>query len=150
MADKETIIVVGVTREDEYGNLWVTPKGGGDEVKIGSKRSGLHSLFQQGKAIMLHWETYKNRTYVADAKAVEGELPEAQKLDSPPPQSGEEPLKKTREQEIAEHVWFKELGEWLRIWEQWPIEKRPKSFKALKDSYFAFMWLVLPIKIEDK
>jgi len=89
MADKETIIVVGVTREDEYNNLWVTPKGGGDEVKIGEKRSQLHPLFQQGKAVMLHWEIYKGKTYVADAKAVEGELPEPQKSDDPPLQQDE-------------------------------------------------------------
>lgn len=85
----DTVIVIGVTRVDEYNNLWVTPKGGGNEVKISVKRAGLHPLFQQGKAVMLHWETYKNIPYVSDAKLVEGELPEAQKLESPPLQPGE-------------------------------------------------------------
>jgi len=86
---KDTIIIVGQTRLDSYENLWVTPAGGGDEVKIGEKRAGLHALFQQGKAVMLHWETYKNRLYVADAKAVEGELPE--------PKSSQEVLPKQKE-----------------------------------------------------
>ena len=72
---EDTIVVVGVTREDEYGNLWVTPKGEGEEIKIASKRSNLHPLFEQGRAVLLHWETYKGKTYVADAKTVAGELP---------------------------------------------------------------------------
>lgn len=76
MDNKDTVITVGVTREDEYGNLWVTPQGGDKEIKIASKRSNLHPLFEQGKAIMLHWETYRNIPYVSDAKLVEGELPE--------------------------------------------------------------------------
>ena len=83
---KDTIIVVGVTREDSYGNLWVTPKGGGDEVKIGVKRKQLHELFEQGKAILLHYETYKNIPYVADAKPVEGELPPPTKPGEPLPE----------------------------------------------------------------
>lgn len=75
---------------------------------------------------------------------------EPKKPEPVPLQTGEEPIPKTKEQLIAEYVWFKELGEWLRIWEQWPVEKRPKSFKAIKNAYFAFMWSVLSIKIEDK
>ena len=52
MAEKDTIIVVGVTRMDTYGNLWITPAGGGDEVKIGEKRSQLHPLFEQGLSLI--------------------------------------------------------------------------------------------------
>ena len=48
MADP--IITVGVTETDGYGNLWVTPQGGGDKVKIAAKRKQLHPLFQQGRA----------------------------------------------------------------------------------------------------
>ncbi len=77
MDKQDTIIVVGVTRLNEYGDLWVTPQDGGDEVKIGAKRARLHPVFEQGRAVMLHWETYKGKTYVADAKPVEGELPPA-------------------------------------------------------------------------
>jgi len=87
----DTIIVVGVTRMDGYGNMFITPKGGGDEVKVGSKRSRLHEMFQQDRAVMLHWETYKNIPYVADAKLVEGELPPPKKPVGPPLQQGEEP-----------------------------------------------------------
>jgi len=94
MADKDTMVVVGVTRMDGYGNMFVTPAGGGDEVKIGSKRAHLHDMFEQGRAIMLHWETYRNIPYVSDAKPVEGELPPSVKPVSPPLQPGEEPLVK--------------------------------------------------------
>jgi len=91
MDNKDTIVIVGVTREDEFGNLWVTPQGGGDEIKIAAKRSKLHPLFEQGRAIMLHWETYMNRPYVADAKPVEGELPEPKSAYTPPPEEKPKP-----------------------------------------------------------
>ena len=71
----ETIIVVGHTELDEYGNLIVTPKGGGDAIRINKKHENLHPLFEQGRAIKLDWQTYKGKTYVADAVLVEGELP---------------------------------------------------------------------------
>lgn len=74
MADNQTVVVVGTTETDEYGNLWVTPKGGGERIKIAAKRSGLHPIFEQGKAIMLKWQTYQEHPYVADAKPVAGEL----------------------------------------------------------------------------
>jgi hypothetical protein len=89
MADNETIITVGATEKDSYGNLWVTPQGGGDRIKIATKRENLHSLFQQGRAVILHWETYMNKPYVSDAKLVEGELPLPQKPIQPAPVEGE-------------------------------------------------------------
>lgn len=79
----DTIIVVGVTEKDGYGNLWVTPQGDGDRVKIAAKRANLHPLFEQGKAVILHWEKYMNKPYVADAKLVEGELPPPTKPEEP-------------------------------------------------------------------
>lgn len=75
MDDKDTIVVVGATEKDQYGNLWVTPQGGGDKIKIAKKRENLHQFMEQGRAILLHWETYMNKPYVSDAKPVEGELP---------------------------------------------------------------------------
>jgi len=144
MADKDTIIVVGVTRTDGYNNLWVTPAGGGEEVKIGEKRSHLHELFQQGKGVMLHWETYKNRTYVADAKLVEGKLPEAVKPDSPPPQE-DEPRVKPVPQELG--MWWKELGEMIRSGD---IDMTKPAGKGMRTAYYAKMLSVLDIKIEDK
>lgn len=74
MDNKDVIIVVGVTELDQYGNLIVTDKDG-NKFKIAAKRSTLHPLFQQGKAIMLHYETYMDKPYVASAKPVEGNLP---------------------------------------------------------------------------
>ncbi len=113
MAD--TVIVVGTTELDEYGNMWVTPKGGGERVKIAKKREGLHPLFKQGKAVLLKWETYQNHPYVADAKLVAGELQ--------PPQ---EPTILPKDQKIIEEarkeavkkepsgqetgMWWKEVG----------------------------------------
>ena len=76
MAEQDTVIVVATTEIDEYGNLIVTDKGGG-KTKIGKKREHLFPIFQQGKAVLLHWETYMNRPYVANAKLAEGELPQA-------------------------------------------------------------------------
>ncbi len=146
MADKDTIIVVGVTRTDDYGSLWVTPAGGGDEIKIGEKRSHLHDLFQQGKAVMLHWATYKNKPYVSDAKAVEGELPPSTKPESPPPQQREElPKVKPAPQELG--MWWKELGEMIRAKD---IDTTKPSGKAMRTAYYAKMLSILDIKIENK
>ena len=75
MENKSTVIIVGATESDEYGNLWISPHGGGDKVKIAKKREQLFPLFEQGKAVMLIWQTYMNKPYVANAKLVEGELP---------------------------------------------------------------------------
>jgi len=72
---QDTIIKVGTTEIDEYGNLLVTPSGGGDKIKIAQKRTHLHHLFEQGNTVALHWETYMNKSYVANANLVEGELP---------------------------------------------------------------------------
>ena len=116
--ERDTIIIVGVTRKDGFNNLWVTPASGGNEVKIGVKREHLHDLFQQGKAVMLHWETYKNKPYVSDAKPVEGELPPPQPSDRVLPEHqrvideakrGIAPL--SRGASIEAQVAIKEIGE---------------------------------------
>ncbi len=88
---QDTIIKVGVTRTDDYGNLWVTPTDGGQEVKIGEKRSALFPIFQQGNTVSLHWETFKNKPYVKDAKQIAGEPARPDKL--PVPTSRQEPYK---------------------------------------------------------
>ena len=97
---EDTIIKVGITREDDYGNMWVTPEGGGKEVKIGEKRKNLFPLFQQGNTVSLHWETYKNKPYVSDAKQIVGEPV----LPKPQPAQRES---FDREAAIAESVAFK-------------------------------------------
>lgn len=149
MENNSTIIVVGVTETDGYGNLWVTPAGGGDKVKIGEKRSQLHPLFEQGKAVMLHWETYRNRPYVANAKLVEGELPPPVKPILPALEQAKidaDLREKPSGQEVG--LWWKEMGEWLRVKE---FEKGADPFwKSLRKAYFAQMFSVLNIKIEDK
>lgn len=107
--DTDTIIVVATTRIDGSGNLWVAPKGDGDEVKIAAKRSNLHPLFQQGKAILLDWQTYLGKSYVANAKLVEGELPpdrDQRIIDTKPV--------KTTDIRIQEQVAIKEVGECYR------------------------------------
>jgi len=110
MADP--IITVGVTETDSYGNLWVTPKGGGDKVKIAAKRKQLHPLFQQGKAVILHYETYMDKPYVSDAKLVAGELPPPVEPQDPEPHKDEPGVEKYAPQEIG--MWMKELGECIR------------------------------------
>ena len=80
MDEQDTIIVVGHTEVDSFGNLWVTPQGGGERIKIAKKRENLHPIFQQGQAVLLSWQTYMNKPYVADAKPVSGELPPTQEL----------------------------------------------------------------------
>jgi len=80
MTDNTTIIVVGHTEVDSYGNLLVSPQGGGKVIKIAKKREHLHPLFEQGKAVMLDWQTYMEKPYVADAKLVEGDLPTTEEV----------------------------------------------------------------------
>ena len=72
---KDSIIVVGGTRLDNFGNLLVTPKGGGKAIKIGAKRANLHPIFEQDRAVLLKWDNYMDKDYVADAELFEGEVP---------------------------------------------------------------------------
>lgn len=69
------------------------------------------------------------------------------KAEPVPLQEGEEPLPKTKSQEIAEHVWWKEMGEMLRAKD---IDTTKPAGKAMRTAYYAQMLSVLPIKIEDK
>ncbi len=154
----DTVIVVGVTRVDGYNNLWVTPAGGGEEIKVGAKRGNLHSLFQQGKAIMLHWETYKNISYVSDAKLVEGELPsptkptilpEHKEVISKAKAEAREPIKP----QLVEHksspetgMWWKELGDMLRSGD---IDKTTPLGKVMRSTYYTEMGRVLGIPIKE-
>lgn len=72
---------------------------------------------------------------------------EPRKTEPVPLQEGEEPLPKTKSQEIAEHVWWKELGEMLRAKD---IDLTKPAGKGMRTAYYAQMLSVLPIKIEDK
>ena len=143
-----TIIVVGVTETDEWGNLWVTPKGGGDKVKVAKKREHLHELFQQGRAVMLIWQTYQNIPYVADAKLVEGELPpptNSEDTSQPAPK----PVKSAPvPQEIG--MFWKEMGEMLRAGPPAGIDLETAHGKLLRQAYYAQMLAVLDIKLGKK
>ncbi len=75
--DKETVIVVDRVDLDNYGNLKVFNKGGG-ETRVNKKHDSLHHLFVPGKAIKLTWGEYLGKEYVDDATLVEGELPPSQ------------------------------------------------------------------------
>ena len=54
---------------------------------------------------------------------------------------------KTKDQRIAEHVWWKEMGEMLRAKD---IDQTKPAGRAMRTAYYAKMLSVLDIKIEDK
>lgn len=138
------IITVKSTRLDGFGDMWVTHEGGDDEVKIARKRSHLQELFLPGRAVMLHYEKYKGWDYVVDAKLVEKELPK-----TPVPQkeqaSNEKPSTPHAPQELG--MWWKEVGEGLRTG---LIDPTTPMGKALYDFYFAQMFSVLSITVEEE
>ena len=57
--------------------------------------------------------------------------------DKPSPQEGEEPLPKTKSQEIAEHVWWKELGN--RIGDGSIEKDYPNKAVKIKHDYYKKM-----------
>ena len=136
--EKDTVIAVGHTEEDGWGNLWVTPQGGGDKVKIAKKRSNLHPLFEQGKAVLLHWEVYMDKPYVSNAELVTGNLPQATKPIEPTPHPDEpkpEELKRYAPQEIG--MWWKSMGD--RIGDGSLEKDYPKSHIKIKGQYYKKM-----------
>ena len=80
-----------------------------------------------------------------DAKEVSKLEPRT--LEPVPLAEGEDPLPKTRSQEIAEHVWWKELGEMIRAKD---IDMTKVAGKLMRTAYYAQMMSILDIKIEDK
>lgn len=136
--EKDTVIVVGKTEVDGWGNLWVIPKDGGDRVKIAKKREHLHELFEQGKAVLLHWEVYMDKPYVANAELVTGNLPEPTKPIEPPLHPDEpkpEELHKYAPQEIG--MWWKSLGD--RVGDSSLEKDYPKSHVKIKGQYYKKM-----------
>jgi len=103
-----------------------------------AKMSGYAHPVKDGSGELLEWCN-------EDAEAV-AKL-EPQKPESPPLQEGEEPMPKTKDQQIAEHVWWKELGEMLRAGD---IDMTKPAGKGMRTAYYAKMLSVLPIKLEDK
>ena len=80
-----------------------------------------------------------------DAEEV-AKLP-AQKTASPPLQEGEEAVFKSKDQQIAEHAWWKELGMMLRAND---IDVTKPIGKGIRAAYYAQMMSILDIKIENK
>ena len=150
MADNQTVVVVGTTETDEYGNLWVTPKGGGDRIKIAAKRSGLHPIFEQGKAIMLKWQTYQEHPYVADAKPVAGELqpPTDATILAEHHEVIQEALEAVKKEPSGQEVglWWKEVGEAIRS----GLIKREGATAVYWKAYWLQMSNVLNVKPEKE
>ena len=148
----EQVIVVGHTEKDGFGNLWVTPKGGGERIKIAAKREGLHGLFQQGVAVMLDWQTYMYKPYVADAKLVGEQLGEM--AETPPDMTAIEEsaekggttapkVERTRNDEITENMFWNHLKDWLMLKEN--DEPKDAFWLHMRSEYFKKMMGVLPI-----
>jgi len=128
----KTVIVVGRTEVNGYGDLLVTCKDG-NVIKIAKKREHLHKLFQQDKAVELDWQNYNNKDYVSDARLVEGALPPPTKppTDMNPPQAAK-PEEVISGQERG--MCLKEIGEGIRSGQ---LEKDfPKSFPRIKTDYY--------------
>ena len=109
-----TIITVESTKLDGYGNLMVTPKGGGKDIRIGAKRPQLFAFFSEGAAVELIWDNFKDKDYVSDAKLVEGSLPAPKQpmaieaMKTPPETKPEPPAPQ------AVGMMTKELGDMIR------------------------------------
>ena len=84
-----TIITVESTLIDSYGNMMVTPKGGGKDIRIGVKRKKLFAFFSDGVAVELIWSNFNNNDYVSDARIVGDSLPAPKQPVSPSLQKDE-------------------------------------------------------------
>lgn len=106
-------------------------------------------IYKVGKALEIKIEKQGNYWNIIEVSGVADKLPPAQKPKSPPLQQGETPPPKTKEQEISEHVWFKELGEMIRAKD---LDTSKGVGKTLRSLYYHKMFDVLGIEIsvEDK
>ena len=152
----EAVIIDRVEDSDYQGKAFkkVTDKTGKTfNVKYGreGKLKDKWDLLVPGNAIEITWGDYNGKPFVQDFKVVaeasEVAKLEPRKLEPIPLQPGEEPLVKSKSQEIAEHVWWKELGECIRAKD---IDTTKPAGKGMRTAYYAKMMSVLDIKIEDK
>ena len=148
---REEIIVVDHATPDSYGNLMVTDKTG-REHRVNQKHSSLHPIFQPDMAVKVGYGNFMNKEFIHTAIQVKDNLPPPVKPTILP--EHQEVIDKVKEavkpqpsgQEVG--LFWKELGEWLRMKEQ---EKGADPFwKALRKLYFAQMFSVLSIKVSDK
>ena len=144
MAD---IVIIDRVEDDAYdGKAFkkVTDKTGKTfNVKYGreGKLKAKWPLLIPGNAIEITWGTYNNIPFVQDFKVVAG-VGAVAKLEPQKPEpvslrEGEEPLPKTKSQEIAEHVWWKELGN--RIGDGSIEKDYPNKAVKIKHEYYKKM-----------
>ena len=152
----EIVIIDRVEDDDYQGKAFkkVTDKTGKTfNVKYGreGKLKAKWDLLIPGTAIKITWGTYNNIPFVQDFEVVAAAGAVAKlepgKPEPVPLAEGEDPLPKTRSQEIAEHVWWKELGEMIRAKD---IDMTKVAGKLMRTAYYAQMMSILDIKIEDK
>ena len=152
----EVVIIDRVEDDDYQGKSFkkVTDKTGKTfNVKYGREGAlkAKWPLLVPGTAIEITWGEYNSKPFVKDFKVVAeaqevAKLP-AQKAASPPLQPGEEAVFKSKDQQIAEHVWWKELGMMLRAND---IDVTKPIGKGIRAAYYAQMMSILDIKIENK
>ena len=148
----EAVIIDRVEDGDYQGKSFkkVTDKAGKTfNVKYG--REGVLKakwpLLIPGNAIEIEWGEYNGKPFDKDFKVVVG-AQEVGELGSGIVEStGGTPPTKTKEQLIAEHVWWKELGMMLRAND---IDVTKPIGKGIRAAYYAQMMSILDIKIENK
>ena len=152
----EVVIIDRVEDDDYQGKAFkkVTDKAGKTfNVKYGreGKLKAKWPLLIPGNAIEITWGEYNDKPFVQDFKVVAdaGKVAALEPKEPMPipPYPGEEKPPKSRSQEIAEHVWWKELGEMLRAGD---IDMTKPAGKLMRTAYYAQMMSILDIKIEDK
>ena len=113
MSKPDEVIQVAMTELDTYGNLKVTDIQG-NEYKVGEKRSQLHGLFQDGRAVKITWAEYKGKEYISDAELYNpGGDTEPTPETTEPPKKTPEPLRPTVAPQ-ARGMLVKETGDMMR------------------------------------
>lgn len=79
---KETVVEIGSTHMNDYGDMIVTT-GTGDEIKIKKTRSYLFPIFEgnPGRAVRIGWGNYMGYDFAAKAELFDGKPPEGQQVE---------------------------------------------------------------------
>ena len=109
--------------------------------KRGNMRGYAHPIGEKNESTGKYPEGWCNEDAEGVAK-LEPRNPEPVPL-----QPGEEPVFKSKDKQIAEHVWWKELGMMLRAND---IDVTKPIGKGIRAAYYAQMMSILDIKIENK
>ncbi len=137
------VVVVADREENQYGDT-IFHDMEGNEYKLGNKRAHLSDQIVVGRATELGWAHFNN-DYIATAKLVEGELPEATKPPGGERTESGKPNHKPSGEERG--MWLKELGSMLRCGD---IDKTTAHGKLLRHFYYAAMFNVLDIEIKEE